>query len=128
MEEKLITAAKDRLLGDYSEPRHTVSAAALLNTGETLTSINSFHYSGFLCAETSLLNLAIDQRKTIEKIVCVKKSREDGSLLVVNSCGKCRQILIEYCPDIKFLMQTKSGIKELSPDDVLPHAYVRSSR
>ena len=128
-DKKLIEKAKDKLKNGYKEPFHTAAAALRTKSGKIITAMNAHHYSGFLCAEMSALNLAIEQSAgKLDTIVCVKYRGEPKKPEVINTCGKCRQILIEFAPEIKLIVvDEKRTLKKKSIFDLLPYPYIQSS-
>jgi cytidine deaminase len=126
-DKELLKKATEVLREHYLESRHTAAAAARLKDGAIITAINSQHFTGFVCAETALLNLVINQKNPeIDTIVCVHYKHGTKKAEMVNPCGKCRQILLEYSPGVSFLVSDKDRIMKMPVADLLPYAYVQS--
>jgi len=120
---QLIEAATDLLKSRYHEPEHTVAAAVLASDGQIITAINSHHFNGFVCAEMAALDQAINQNITDIDIVVGVKLR-NGEAQVINPCGKCRQIYVDYAPNTSFLINDSGDLVKKSVAELLPYAYV----
>lgn len=117
----LIKVASDLLDEKYCPPVHSVSAALEAKDGSLFTTVNIDHFSGFVCAETAALAIAINSGNyEFTKIVAVMKD-EHGENVIANMCGKCRQIFHDYTPNIDVV--TKTGIKSI--EEILPDAFMR---
>lgn len=120
-----------------------VGAAALSADGHTIfTGINVTHFNGGPCAELVVLGTAAaggcGTPGTLTHMVAV---RNDG-VTVLSPCGRCRQVLMDLHPDIRVIVDTRTGkrgppgeaapVKEpgglgslrvVSMDELLPFAY-----
>lgn len=121
--EEAVKVLRDR----YKDSRHTVAAVARLKNGEIVTAMNSQHFSGFVCAEMALLSQVINEQESeIDTIVSVHNRNSDDEPVIVNPCGKCRQLLLEYAPSTQVLVSDKSDNKKVSVLELLPFAYIQS--
>ena len=98
---------------------HTVSAAVRTTDGDVVTGVNLAHFTGGPCAEVVALANVVTAGAKAQTIVAVSAN----SMLA--PCGRCRQILIDYWPEVRVLVPADDGkpmavtIKEL-----LPFAYL----
>ncbi|KAK4057164.1 hypothetical protein OIO90_001659 [Microbotryomycetes sp. JL221] len=115
---------------------HSVAAAILTTRGRIITAVNMFHFSGSTCAEMSCLAKAASEgvlssrvyataspnglvyndiganghqaRESVDCIVAVG----DRGRGVINPCGRCRQIILDYFPLARVIVAT-----DPTPDD-----------
>jgi len=117
----LIELATRTLESKYVYPIHTVAAALRTTSGEVVTAVNIDHFLGLVCAETAALTIAMnDGEYSFEEIVAVRKA-DDGTVSVVDLCGKCRQILHDYAPGVSVI--TTQGRRSI--DDLIPLPFTR---
>ena len=103
---------------DSENYNHTVGAAIKCKNGSIYSGVNCDGIHGS-CAEYITIGIAISAgEREFDTIVAVHK---DFPNKVIAPCGNCRQMLIEYCPDIKVILNdygnniVKVGIKDLIP-------------
>ena len=106
-------------LGDSDD--HSVAAAGYDDSGEIVTGVNVFHFTGGPCAELVLLGRAAERRVPVrlEAIVAVGTP----SLAVFPPCGRCRQVLFDYYPDTRVVVHGKDGLQAVPVRELLPFAY-----
>lgn len=116
----------DRQLHD-----HTVGCAALSSDGRIFTGVNVFHFTGGPCAESGALSNAaaaglasantpgIGDGATLTTIVAVANDQRG----VISPCGRCRQMLLDYYPDIRVIVKDGEDLKTVGTLDLLPYAY-----
>jgi cytidine deaminase len=44
---------------------------------------------------------------------------------VINPCGRCRQTMFDYYPDIEVIVRDGAELKVVRIDELIPHAYRR---
>ena len=119
-DKELIDKALLKLEENYDSEKynHTVGAAIKCKNGNIYTGVNCDGIHGS-CAEYITMGIAISSgEREFDTIVAVHK---DFPNKVIAPCGNCRQMLIEYCPDIKVILNNdennlvKVGIKDLLP-------------
>lgn len=108
----------------------TCASAILTSTGRIFTGVNLSHFSGGACAEfvalgnanaAGVLNCNCGEGEVLTHITAVL----DRGRGVVNPCGRCRQILSDYHPDIKVVVTHGVGLlKCVELAELLPVAYV----
>ncbi|MDX2008172.1 MAG: hypothetical protein SFU83_23255 [Meiothermus sp.] len=100
--------------------RHTVAAAVRDHRGRVYTGVNLYHFTGGPCAEpVALAVAAANNAGTLELIVAVG-NRGRG---VLAPCGRCRQILFDYFPDIEVLVQGNGEVRRVGIRELLPYTY-----
>ena len=101
--------------------RHTVGCALLCSNGAVYQGVNcdSIHGS---CAEYVTIGAAISAgERDFDTIVAVHDKAQN---CVVPPCGNCRQMLYEYCPDIKVIINDENGnLIKVKAKDLLPFAW-----
>ena len=100
---------------------HTVGCALLCKNGNIYTGINcdGIHCS---CAEYVTVGMAISAgEREFDTIVAVHDKHLNQ---VIPPCGNCRQMLFEYCPDIKVIVNDECGnLIKVTARDLLPFAW-----
>jgi cytidine deaminase len=127
-----------------------VSSACLTSHNRTFTGINTFHFSGSLCAENvAFSNAAADGCSSLntpgltrtergeteeglgekERMMCVVAVANDERG-VISPCGRCRQFMFDYYPEIRVIVKTGVGdeLGTVGIDELLPYAYVSGMR
>ncbi len=110
-----------------ADENHTVAAALRSQTGKTFVALNVYHFTGVPCAELSALGavaaggvLAND----IDAIIAVCR-RKGPAFSVINPCGRCRQILLDYNPNIKVIVLDAQGNElETRARDLMLYPYI----
>ena len=119
-DKELINKALTKLEANYDGEKynHTVGAAIKCKNGNIYTGVNCDGIHGS-CAEYITMGIAISAgERDFDTIVAVHK---DFPNKVIAPCGNCRQMLLEYSPDIKVILNdydnnlVKVGIKDLLP-------------
>ena len=100
---------------------HTVGCALLCKNGNIFRSVNCDGIHGS-CAEYVTVGTAISAgERGFDTIVAV---HEKAKNCVVSPCGNCRQMLFEYCPDIKVIVNDENGeLIKVTARDLLPFAW-----
>lgn len=119
---QLIEAAAQLLEKRYSEPLHTVAAAARLRDGSIVTAMNSHHFNAFVCAEMAVLDSVINNSESQIDVIVAVHYGEDQAIEVFNPCGKCRQIFFDYTPDTNCIVDDNGTAKSVKINDLLPYA------
>ena len=116
--------ARDKAYSAYS--KFKVGAAIELKDGKIIHGANIENASFGLtsCAERNALFSLISQGYQKEDIVSITIIANDHG--PVSPCGACRQVMHELMPKNTkiYLANTKGEIKETSPDELLPYAFV----
>ena len=116
----LIRIALDTLARNFDDGiyNHTVGAAIRCTDGTVYSGVNCDGNHGS-CAEYIAMGIAISAgAREFDTIVAVHEKMPNG---VLAPCGNCRQMLVEYCPQIKVILNDghnnliKVGIRDLLP-------------
>ena len=118
----LIDAAFQLIREVGDEEHHTVSAAVRTMGGEIITGVNLAHFTGGPCAEVVALANVAAARAVAQTIVAVS-----GNDLLA-PCGRCRQILIDYWPEVNVVVPDVDGRPVTIPIlGLLPFAYLSNA-
>ncbi len=119
----LISAALNTLNENFDDGiyHHTVGCAVLCKNGKVYTGVNCDGIHGS-CAEYITIGMAISAgEREFETIVAVHDQVEG---YVISPCGNCRQMLVEYCPDIDVIVNDGTGtLIKVKAKDLLPFAW-----
>ncbi len=100
---------------------HTVGCAVLCKNGNIYKGVNCDGIHGS-CAEYITIGTAISNgERDFDTIVAVHEKHLN---CVIPPCGNCRQMLFEYCPDIKVIVNDENGrLIKVKARDLLPFAW-----
>lgn len=100
---------------------HTVGCALLCSDGSIYSGVNCDGIHGS-CAEYVTVGIAISAgKRDFDTIVAVHDKAQN---CVIAPCGNCRQMLYEYCPDIKVIINDENGnLIKVAARDLLPFAW-----
>lgn len=118
----LVETALDVLKKNFDEGtyNHTVGCAILCKNGAVYKGVNCDGNHGS-CAEYITVGIAISAgERDFDTIVAVHDKHLNH---VISPCGNCRQMLYEYCPDIKVIVNDENGnLIKVKAKDLLPFA------
>lgn len=121
VDEELVRAAahvaRTRCRGD----NHTMAAAARAKDGRVITAVNAYHFTGGPCAELVLIGAAAAQGVYEWETVVAVGDRDRG---VVPPCGRCRQVLLDYFPEVRVIVGDGDDLRAVPVTDLLPATYV----
>mgnify|MGYP000927463726 CR=1 FL=1 len=119
---RLIEAAQSAVTGAYAPySRFRVGAALLAVSGEIYTGCNieNASFAATICAERVAIYKAVSEGVTqFEAIAIASDSHEPCP-----PCGICRQVMVEFSPDMKVLMIGNNAVIERSASDLLPSTF-----
>ncbi len=122
-DKKLIKIALEVLERNFDDGvyNHTVGCALLCKNGKIYSGVNCDGIHGS-CAEYITIGTAISAgEREFDTIVAVHDKQPD---YVISPCGNCRQMLFDYCPDIKVIVKDDDGeIVKVAVRDLLPFAW-----
>ena len=122
-DKQLIQAALKVLEENFDDGiyNHTVGCAILCKNGNIYKGVNCDGIHGS-CAEYITMGIAVSQgERDFDTIVAV---HEKATNSVISPCGNCRQMLFEYCPDIKVIVNDENGnLIKVKARDLLPFAW-----
>lgn len=102
---------------DGADGIHTMGAAVRAADGTMYGGINLYHFTGGPCAELVALGHArASGARELVAIVAVG-NRGRGP---VGPCGRDRQILFDYHPQIRVLLPTPDGVRSVRICDLMP--------
>lgn len=120
---KLIDMALSVLEKNFDDGvyNHTVGCAVLCKSGKVFCGVNCDGIHG-ACAEYVTIGSAISAgEREFDTIVATHDKHLNG---VIPPCGNCRQMLYEYCPDIKVIVNDENGkLIKVAARDLLPFAW-----
>ena len=100
---------------------HTVGCALRCKNGKVYRGVNCDGIHGS-CAEYVTMGIAISAgEREFDTIVAVHEKHHNG---VIPPCGNCRQMLYEYCPEIRVIVNDEEGnLIKVKARDLLPFAW-----
>jgi len=120
---ELIAAALKTLEKNFDDGiyHHTVGCGIRCSSGKVYTGVNCDGIHG-ACAEYITMGIAISAgERKFDTVVAVHEKSPNG---VVSPCGNCRQMLYEYCPDSKVIVNDEDGnLIKVTARDLLPFAW-----
>ena len=120
---ELIAAALQALERNFDDfiYHHTVGAAIRCGSGKIYAGVNCAGVHG-ACAEYVVMGMAVSAgEREFDTIAAVHEKAVNG---VVSPCGNCRQMLYEYCPEIKVILNDDNGrLVKVGIRDLLPFAW-----
>ena len=120
---KMAEDARENAYVPYSN--FQVGAAVLTKSGKIFTGCNieCASYGAANCAERTALFKAISEgHKDIEAIAIASSNSEANK--PTYPCGICRQVIIEFGPDIRIIMGYSEGdIIECTIKDLIPNYF-----
>lgn len=120
---ELIQRALETLKKNFDDGvyNHTVGAAIRCKNGAVYTGVNCDGNHGS-CAEYITMGIAISAgEREFDTIVAVHEKMPNS---VLAPCGNCRQMLVEYCPDIKVILNDDNNrLIKVQITDLLPFAW-----
>jgi cytidine deaminase len=102
---------------------HTMGAAVRSCEGKMYGGINLYHFTGGPCAELVALGHArASGARELMTIVAVGNLGRGP----VGPCGRDRQVLFDYYPDIRVILPTTDGVRSVRIKDLMPLGAVWS--
>ena len=118
----LAIAAKANAQALYSNFR--VGAALKTSEGRVSTGCNveASSYSLTICAERVALGKALSEGETSFTTIAVATDTDS----FCPPCGACRQLLMDYAPDLSVILINRSGqTREMTLKELLPEAFTK---
>jgi cytidine deaminase len=112
-----VEVARTRCRGD----NHTMAAAARAHDGRIVTAVNAYHFTGGPCAELVVIGTAAAQGLYQLNTIVAVGDRDRG---VVPPCGRCRQVLLDYFPELGVIVGNGDRRRTVRITDLLPETYV----
>ncbi len=118
---ELIAAALDVLRCNFDPLNHGVGAAVRTKDGRIYAGVNCDGIHGS-CAEYIAVGHAYSSGQ--RDFVTIVATQQEAPNTVVSPCGNCRQMLLEYSPDILVILNDEHGkLIKVPVKDLLPLAW-----
>jgi len=117
---KLVELASNHIKSHYVKGKHHVAVALYANNKVYL----SVHLDtkGFdICAEPIAIHNALSDGSDFKQIVAVMKM--DSKYEVISPCGNCRQLLLDFAPQVQVVIRNDKKNLTLKPIELLPYPY-----
>ena len=124
--DSLIQSASEMLVRSGDGDNHTVAAAIYAEDGLITSGMNLYHFTGGPCAEIVALARLVSDGSGAKPLAIVAVA--DRGRGVIAPCGRCREVLADYCPDIQVVLRTEDGIHAVPLNALLPYRYLRAPR
>jgi cytidine deaminase len=121
----LVATARETLQKIPPNQNHSVVAAARTKDGKIIAAFNVYHFTGGPCAEPVVFGAAAAQGylpHDLTHIVAVVHRTQD----VISPCGKCRQMFLDYCPEIQVVILDEGLTRLVNVERLMPFAYVNN--
>ncbi len=122
-DKELIESAMQVIEGNFDDGTyyHTVGSAVRCKNGKIYRGVNCDGIHGS-CAEYIAMGTAISAgEREFDTIVAVRDKAPNN---IVAPCGNCRQMLIEYSPDIKVILNDDNNkMVKVDIKDLIPFAW-----
>ena len=113
----LVAAAEEVVTRHSDDANHTTAAAARAADGSIVTGLNVYHFTGGPCAELVVIGTAAARgTPRLQAITAVG----DGGRGVLSPCGRCRQVLLDYYPDLRVIVSTGTALRAVPVADLMP--------
>ena len=124
--DSLIVSASEMLARSGDGDNHTVAASIYADDGTITSGMNLYHFTGGPCAEIVALARLVSEGEGAKPLAIVAVAdRERG---VIAPCGRCREVLADYCPEIQVVLRTENGVEAVPLNALLPYRYLRAPR
>ncbi len=120
---ELIEIARDLISRRFKEDYHHIAAALRTTSGKVFTGVHVEAYIGRItvCGEAIAIGAAATGGDTdIDTIVAVN---ELGA--IVSPCGMCRELISDYSPNAKVIIDRKGQPTAVDVSELLPDKYTR---
>ena len=126
---ELICLAKDKLKEILIFEKHFVVAVIRTKTGQVFTGFNlkTIATRASVCAESIALAKMIEAGHKADTIVVIAQlNGVEGKVPeLVSPCGICRELLIDYAPEVKIILSHQGLLIKLPITELLHHPYNR---
>lgn len=124
--DSLIQSASEMLARSGDGDNHTVAASLYADDGLTYSGMNLYHFTGGPCAEIVALARLVSEGGGAKPLAIVAVA--DRGRGVIAPCGRCREVLADYCPEIQVVLRTENGVEAVPLTALLLYRYLRAPR
>jgi len=124
-DKKLIEAASNHIKERYKKDFISIGAALRTRSGKIYLGTNiKYHVRNLsTCAEMLTIYKALDEgEEEFDTVVGVRYLPDSDSFIVVNGCGKCRQLFCYHKP-LKIIIDNNGMLEAIDADKLLPYAF-----
>lgn len=126
--ERLESQARAVISPVFELRRHELAAVLVDSDGTFFTGINLKAGTGRanVCSEgVALANAMASGRRQLSRLLILHKQgpEEMHGYRLVPPCGVCRELLVDYAPDLLVHLTTANGLELVSVTDLLPIRY-----
>lgn len=116
----LFARARDVLESAYDAEIHQVAAAARTRDGEVFVGLHIGSRRINVCAESSAFaNAEMANAGPIVSMVAVCKD-DSGRVVVTNPCGVCRELMQQYAPDARVVVEDGGHVHSVPSASLIP--------
>lgn len=108
----------------YAPYSHYSVGAALVTADDQLVTgcnVENSSYGLTMCAERNAIFRAVAEFGKDVRPVVLAVALESGD--PISPCGACRQVMVEFNPDLVVVFRSPAGVEERSARDLLPDAF-----
>ena len=119
-EVELFRRASDVLDHAFHPELHQVAAAARAADGEIFVGLHIGSRRVNVCAESSAFaNVELARAGPVVSMVAVCKD-ETGQIVVTNPCGVCRELMQQYAPDARVIVDAGGQVRSVPSASLIP--------
>jgi len=119
---RLVEAATRLIDERQGSENHTVAAVALDADGHLHGAVNVHHFTGGPCAELVAIGVAAAATRAPLVAMVAVGDRGRG---VMSPCGRCRQVMLDYFPNIVALVLDGAAVRAVPIGELLPWSVDR---
>lgn len=123
---ELIKIASEHIKKRYKVDFISIGGALRTKSGKIYTGTNTKYHVRNLstCAEMTAIYKALDDgEEEFDTIVGVRYLSELDTFIVVNGCGKCRQLFLYHKP-LKIIIDNNGTLEATEAEKLLPYGFV----
>jgi len=117
---RLVEAAEMLIAERQGSENHTVAAVALDTDGRLHHAVNVHHFTGGPCAELVAIGVAAATTRAPLVAMVAVGDRGRG---VIPPCGRCRQVMLDYFPNIMVLVLDGGAVRAVPIRELLPWSF-----
>lgn len=123
----LVRKAFDYLNDNYIQYQHHVACLLKSSSGVEYKALH-LDCDGFdVCAEPIALSIALyNGERNFDVLVSVTKYENHN--IILNPCGNCRQLLLQYYPNIHIIINDNNVVKKVKINSLIPYPYQNKKR